>query len=226
MSRERHSEGVATDSTRSYSRRTLLGTICGAGLAGLAGCGGGGSETETEADDSAGSGETPADGGSTPAGGGETQASGSCPSPPFSYTRQEVTTVGGGEPLVSISVPDESFVELRDSGMGLFVELDSSTLAGFEVIVTERPDDSIDDRVTEEIEGTTLTEVTDEYDFPEGTRVVQEEFDPMSGSNTYVYFPMSGGGVLTVSITRTGTDWCPEAYDAASQRLVESIQRV
>lgn len=216
-----------------YSRRTVIGTICGTGLAGLAGCGGGGdggsggeSGGSTPADsDGAGDGSAQPEPTATPTAtsGGATEASGGCPSLPLSYARREVVALGGTDPLVSVEVPDESFARVRVSSGTVSISLDSAV---FNVEVFPPSEDAVDALVADRVEGTTLTEITDEYEFGDGVRAVEREYDAATGGRVTVYFPQSGGGSFSVTLSRSASDWCPEVASAVYQRLIESVQRV
>jgi hypothetical protein len=214
-----------TDASRdepTVDRRRALAVLGAAATAGLAGCGGGGSRS--------GGDSTPIGGGSAgdPSGtqtaaadgtAGGTSGSGSCPSVPLSYSRYGIAypANGGNDPLVTVEAPDTESVTVTTANRRWSLEFGPNR--NRMSVRPERRDGSLDEYAEQGVR----TELTDEYDVPEGARVV-------AGSNAgeipalmEVLLPAESGFV-TVRIGLTNSENCPEATETIQDRLVNTVE--
>mgnify|MGYP002277017089 CR=1 FL=1 len=206
-------------------RRSLLASLGTAVTAGFAGCGGGGGGDGSDGDDGqsddGGDGDAGGDGGTDGNDGGGSDADDGggagggdgCPPVPSSYTREDVPATIADEPLATIGVP-ASGAEIDSGSATLRVEFSIGS-------VTVQSQNNSDTTVEAEL-AADATEVTDEYDLPEGARA--QRTDTGSTNRVDVYIP-ADPDVVMVTVSASGPGDCLEGSLATIRdEMVNTIQ--
>jgi len=199
--------------TAPLDRRALLATLSTAAAAGLAGCGGGGggdggdggSDGDdggdgdvggNDGDDGDVGGSDGSSGSDTDGGGGGSGGGDGCPAVPSSYTREDVPAMIGDETLATIGVP-ASGADIDRGSATLSAEF---SIGSITVQSRNNPDSSVEEELSAD-----ATEVTDEYDLPEGARAQRTETG--SSNRVDVYVP-ADSDVVRVTVSASGPGDC------------------
>jgi hypothetical protein len=197
------------------SRRRFLAAIGTGGTFALAGCSGGDGGDGSDSD--GGDGESPATETDPTTEGGEGQV---CPSPPFSYS-----SFGAAFPMTEDTDPLVTFEASEGDGFTATIINQQWNLeyGPPRNRLSVRPE-RMSGTVAEQVDADTMTDLSDQYDVPEGARVVTGASPEEVILLLRVLLPTSTDGeFVNVRISLTSTENCPEVADTVQDRIVNSV---